>query len=598
MKKHLPQIIAYGAGAITLITISLYFSSVIYFLLNGWAVDRVYPWTIFSFLKYLQSPYVAYLAISLLAPIIIIAGLIAMFIFKHEDRDARWATRRDLKKAGLLKKTGMLLGETKDAYLTNDDPTHIFIIAPSRSGKGLGLVIPNLFTWSGSFICLDVKGENHRITSGYRHKLNHKVINFCPFDTSKKSHCFNPLDFVSTDPSRRITDLQVMATTIIELGEKSAPHFPAEARILFVGLALYVIDNDEVPSTIGSIYRLLGTEHNLGDLLAHIAQTVPNLDEASKQLFNSFAHKAEKEQSGIHSTLSVALQLWLNPVIDAVTSKSDFDLRDLRKIRHAIYLGVAINDLKTLAPLMRILFEQAINALTVYEPDLSKEPHKVMLLMDEIHTLGKMDVMTNAFTLLAGARVRLLGVVQNLGLLDTAYRSRDIRNTILANSAHIVFFATKDIETQKYISAICGERTVKSKSVSKGRGFTNEAAKVSITEKIVPLIRPHEVNTFGEDKQIILVEKHHPVKCKKINYREDKRFKDMLLPPAPTPDLVITKHSAPKYALPPKEEQTYPKKKKLGTNKTENQYKHGLKVSNDDRPRPTPPPDGDCSSFV
>ncbi len=587
---------AYGAAILAGLTISLYFSSALYFLLNGWDAEQAYPWSIFTYMKYLHAPYGAYLAISLIVPNLIVAAMAAMWFFKPEDRNARWATREDIKEAGLLKKEGLILGQTKKSYLINDDPTHAFIIAPSRSGKGVGLVIPNLLTWRGSFICLDVKGENHRITSGYRHSLNHKVINFCPFDPHKKSHCFNPLDFVSRDTSRRITDLQIMATTIIELGEKSAPHFPIEGRILFVGLALYVLDNDDYPSTIGSIYRLLGTEHNLGELLAHLAQIVPNLDEASKQLFNSFSHKAEKEQSGIQSTLSVALQLWLNPVIDAVTSKSDFDLRELRKRRHAIYLGVAINDLKTLAPLMRILFEQAINALTVYEPDLENEPHKVMLLMDELHTLGKMDVMTNAFTLLAGARVRLLGVVQNLGLLDTAYGSRDIRNTILANSAHIVYFATKDETTQKYVSALCGEKTVKSKSISKGRGFSGEAAKVSISEKVTPLIRTGEVNTFGKNKQIILVEKHHPVKCKKIDYRKGNDFTHMLMPPAPTPDLVITQHSAPKYDLPEKEESEYPKK--LGASKSKAQYKHGIKVSNDDGGQPKAPPNEDCSSFV
>jgi len=559
------KIIIWVIGSIIGIITSLYLSSVLYFLLNGWNADNALPWSIFNYLTFTQKPYGMYLAISFIAPNVLLAGMAAMLIFKPTDTNSRWATRHDLGKAGLLKKEGIILGKHQGQFMKNDDPTHSFVIAPTRSGKGVGIVIPNLLAWSDSFICLDVKGENHRITSGWRAHHDHKVINFCPFSKDKKSHCYNPLDYVSKDPNTRITDLQVMASSLISVSERADPHFPEEAQDLFVGLALYVMDNDEFPSTIGAIFRLLGTEDNLADILKHVALTHPELDEAAKQLFNSFANKAEKEKSGVKSTLGRALKLWRNPVIDAVTSKSDFSFHDLRKTCHAIYLGVSVNEMATLQPLMRLFFEQAITTLTAHEPDPTKEPRKVLILLDEFHILGNMPIMTKAFTLLAGFNVRLMGIVQNVGLLDEVY-NKQARETILSNCAHQIFFATNNAETQRYISNACGEHSKKSKSISKGRGFSTEKSRVSISEKIVPLIRTHEINTFGSDKEIILVEKSHPVKCKKIIYHKEKIFKKMLLPAAPTPDLIIEPQTAPKFNI-PAQEQKFEYKGKTARNK-------------------------------
>jgi len=197
--------------------------------------------------------------------------------------------------------------------------------------------------------------------------------------------------------------------------------------------------------------------------------------------------------------------------------------------------------------------------------------------------------MSKAFTLLAGFNVRLVGIIQNIGLLDEVY-SKYTRETILSNCAHQIFFASTNFETQKYISASCGEHTVKSKSISKGRGFARESARISISEKIAPLIRPHEVNTFGADKEVILVEKHYPVKCKKIVYYKDKIFKKRLLPPHPTPILHIKQQIVPKFDIPKAESfDKYKNKKKGKQQKTQTQKK----TSN-----PKKPPEEDLSPLI
>ncbi len=550
IKENPVTVAMWGLGIVIVMMISFYLSSITYFLLAGFDPDTATPFSIFRFIRITYDPYGMYLAISFIVPNIILTAMAAMLIFRPQSTDAHWANSSDIKKAKLNKKTGILLGKYKGNFLYDDDTTHAFVVAPSRSGKGLGLVIPNLLAWDGSFICLDVKGENHKFTSGYHTSLGKKVINFAPFSLDETSHCYNPLDYVSKNKNRRITDLQILAKLLITTENTREAHFPKEGRILFLGLALYIFDNEDYPNTIGAIYRLLGTSHNLGKIFKHILDTNPELDKTAIQLFNSFTNKAEKERSGIISTLSTSLELWANPVIDAVTSKSDFSFHELRTRRHCIYLGINIADMETLAPLMRIFFEQAITTLSMYEPDPKKEPHKILILLDEIHTLGNIRIITKAFTLLAGYRIRMIGVVQDLNILEETY-TRQICANILANCYHQVFFATKDTLTRKFISDSCGMKTVKSKSISKARGFSTEKARISITEKIVPLIREDEVNIkLSTDKQIILIDRNQPVLCKKINYRNEKCFKNDILPPAKTPPINIKLQESPTFDIP------------------------------------------------
>lgn len=542
--KFTPWIIA---GIIGLIT-SLYLSSVLYFLLNGWNADSARPWSIFTYITYIHYPYGLNLAIALITPPAILAGLAAFIIFKPEDPDSRWANRADLKAANLLSKHGIIFGKSGSNYLINDNDTHVFLGAPTGSGKGVGIVIPNLLAWQDTVICLDVKGENHKLTSGFRESLGHKIINFVPFAEDQCSHCYNPLDYVSSDPNKRITDLQIIATILVSSAAKSDPHFPEEARDLFVGMALYVLDHDDYPSTIGAVFRLLGTEDTLHSVLRYVAQTYPNLDEAAKQLFNSYANKAEKERSGIKSTLGRALMLWRNPAIDAVTSKSDFSIHELRQKRHAIYIGVKVGEMKTLSPLVRLFLEQVITIMSSHEPDPELEPRKILMVMDEFHVLGAMDIMATAFTLLRSFNIRILAIVQNIDAIDMVY-DKPTRNTILSNCAHQIFFATNNPETKKYISVACGEKKVESKSVSRATGFSTERGKVSVTEKYVPLIKEQQVHRLSKKQGIIITENSHPVKFKKIFYYKDKTFTSRLLPAAKTPPLNIQAQTAPKFDI-------------------------------------------------
>lgn len=468
---------------------------------------------------------------------------------KNQFGDANWATYSDIKKSGLLDKEGIIFGKSTGKYLMSNSSTHALLTAPTRSGKGAGVVIPTLLNWKGSVVCLDIKHENYKITSGFRKECGQKVFMWAPSNETGKSHCYNPLDYVSRDPWKQISDLQVLTRILVPDDNRGSSFWENEARAFFVGLAIYVIDNDDMPSTIGSINRLMGTEEDLGDVCKHIIKTYKKtLPAAMVKTLMNFANKAAKERSGVKSTLNSALTLWDNPAIDAVTAKSDFDIRDLRKEQISIYVGVTTGQIAALAPLIRIFFEQVITILSSKIPD-ADEPHQVLLLMDEFHMLGKMDVMMKAFTLVAGYNTRVMAIIQGLKFLDVTY-GRNERDGILSCCAHQIFYTANDLETARYVSESCGEKTIETTSTSQKKSMSYEPPTKNTSYRAKPLISKNEVRQLSTKEEIILVEASKPIKCQKIQYWKDKAFTSRLMDAPEIPSLAFKDETIPKFDIP------------------------------------------------
>lgn len=528
-----------------------YIASAIFYAWTGMNPDQVQPWSIWTHTNLLSDPALKNrFLISLGIPHALLTGIIISFTIKHEPEygDAHWASWQEINDAGLFSKDGLILGKYKGQYLISDSPTHALVIAPTRSGKGVGLVVPNLLNWSDSLICLDIKNENYKKTAGFRHKHGHEVFMWSPLDPKGHSHRYNPLDAVSGDPFQRVSDIQVIAKILIKDPHKSDPIWASEARALFVGLALYVLDNEEMPSTIGAINRLLGTEQDLGEVVRHIVQTHPELSDTIKKSLMSFANKAAKERSGVKSSLNQAINLWDNPVIDAATSQSDFSIADLRKKRMAIYVGVLTGQISTLSPLLRIFFEQVMTTLSMEEPK-KDEPYKVLMMLDEFHMLGEMSAMTSAFTLLGGYNCRVMAIVQGLKWLDDVY-GKDKRDGILSCCAHQVFFAANDLETANYVSNSCGEKTVKTTSTSRKSSMKYEPSSKSTSFRARPLISKEKVKQLPKHEEIIITEASVPVRARKIEYFRDKNFKDRIIPPPDIPKLRIINYGIPQFDIP------------------------------------------------
>ena len=453
--------------------------------------------------------------------------------------DARWLRPGELRKARLLDRRGLILGKQGRRWMHNDEAGHLLLAAPTRSGKGVGVVIPNLLAWPGAAIVLDIKHENYRLTAGYRHKeLGQEVFKWAPMD--KHSHRFNPLDFISAD-EERVSQIQMLSNILVR-SSSGDPMWASEARSLFVGLVLLVLDDPDVPSTLGQVYATLNSAMPLDEIAAAALERPDvTLHSSCVKALNGFRTKAPKEQSGVRSTLSSALNLWANPTIDAATAASDFDLRAFRRRPASVYVGVAQDQLDTLAPLLNLFFQQAVNLLGRREPGPA-EPHEVLFLIDEFPTLGKMETIQTALALLASYKVRITLIVQGLGQLEAIY-GKDTQ-ALLQNCRIQIFFASNDSTTTRYVSEQCGTITQRVRSRSQSQDWLHSTTSTSYTAQ--PLIRPEKVRTLRPRKMIVLKENTQPVLANKLRYFTDRTLKGRaeIAPPA-VPALVIQPASDP-----------------------------------------------------
>ena len=549
-----------GVSIILVACLASYMSSIVFFFLSKYPVGAALPWSVWTFLPYAGDPQIqSRLFVALGFPFLGAATLLIKIFNPTESPlgDARWATQNDIRKAGLNSSQGILLGKYKGRYLYSDTNTHVMCVAPTRSGKGIGVVIPNLLSWEDSVVCFDIKQENFEKTAGFRKSHGHEVFLWAPMSKDRKSHRFNPFNEISDDPITRISDLQRIATILIK---DSVSHdsnmWILEARSLFVGLSLYVLDNEDMPSTIGSVYRLLGTEQELGDIIRHIVKSHKELDPESIGMLMNFANKAAKERSGVKSSLSQALGLWKTPEIDAVTSTSDFSLKDLKKKRVAIYIGVATGDIPTVAPLLNLFFEQLMTTLTMKLPDAT-EPRKVLILLDEFHMLGRMETVANVFTLAGGYNCRVLAVVQGLGWIDDVY-GKQKRDGILSVCAHRIFFAANDLETARYVSEMCGEKTVESVSTTRNSSSRFGTSTKNTSMRTWPLITKDQVTRLPRKSEIILVEASFPIKCQKVTYNlgsDEKIFGSRIMRAPSIPTLHIDRYNIPRFDIPKNDNQ-------------------------------------------
>ena len=419
------------------------------------------------------------------------------------------------------------MGKKGGRYLINDEPLHTLVAAPTRSGKGVGVVIPNLLTWNGSVVVLDIKKENYTLTAGYR-AGHQKVHMWSPMD--ERSARYNPFDFVAKRGPNRITDLQKLAQILLPRPDHGETMWVNEAQSLFLGIALLVLDDSDMPSTLGQVYRILMADARLTKI-AEEALDNEALDPACHAALANYKNKAEKERSGVKSSLTSSLALWANPNIDAATSGSDFDLRQFRRKRSSVYVGVGQDQLLTIAPLLNMFFQQAVAELSKSLP-ATDEPHEVLFLIDEFPMLGAMPTLQKGLALLAGYKIRIVLITQGLGQLDEIY-GRQATEGILQNCAVQVFFASNDDTTTNYVSARLGSKTVRVRSQSQSQDWSYTTSTSYIAR---PLLLPEEVRRLDPKKALIFKETSRPVLAEKIRYYEDTQLMKLLFdaPEVPT----------------------------------------------------------------
>ena len=521
-------------GAIGVIAF-MWIWAVLFYVVSGIAFTTARPWTmIVTFLEFSNEGYIVRRA-NLTGLFLLGAAGIATFVYFRNRMnnplgDAKFAGESDIKKAGLRSTEGLVLGKFKGRYLMDNGQTHVLVSAPTGSGKGVGVVIPNLLNWNGSAVVLDIKGENYTLTSGFRKKHGQRIYVFSPF--SENSHRFNPFDTINPHPRQRFNDIQNIATIILPDNEKD-PTWSQQGRALFVAFALYLLDHPTEDCTIGNILRYLQTKDDTRDIAKAILESQgQNLDSSAQRTFSNFSQQEKRMSESVKVGLVGALSLWNSPSIDAATSYTDFDIMKLREQKTTIYVVVSLADLASLRPLLALFFEQVFAAQLRNEPG-KDDIYKVLFLMDEFESLGTMDGIVDKLPFVRSFNIRIMAIIQGLSQLDQRYTAAG-RDKVLQGSKHQIFFASNDQQTTNYVSETLGKKTIQ--TVSKSR--SKQGKTISKQSQARELMMPQEVRELSPDKLILITEGTSPIMANKIRYFKDPTLSERVkFEKAPVPAL-------------------------------------------------------------
>ncbi len=442
--------------------------------------------------------------------------------------DAHWATQSEIKKMGLRSKTGVLLGNYKNQFLVADGFQHILLFAPTGSGKGVGFVIPNLLFWEQSVIVHDIKLENYELTSGWRRKhLKQKVFLWNPASPDGISHCYNPMDWISTKPGQMVDDVQKICNFLLPEQE----FWQNEARALLTGVMLYLVCPDtDKPATLGEVVRTLRNDDVVYNLAVVLDTLGKKIHPVAYMNIASYLQKPDKERGSVTSTANSSLELWANPLIDTTTATSDFNLHEFKLTPHTCYVGLTPDNITRLKPLMSMFYQQCAAFFTAHMPR-PNEKFGVLMLMDEFPTLGKMEQFQAGIAYFRGYKVRLFLIIQDTEQLKGIYEESGM-NSFLSNSTYRITFAANNMETANLISQLLGNKTAQQMSYNKPKylDLNPGSRSLHVSDVQRALLLPQEVIQLPRDDQIILIESQPPIRAKKIFYFKDKLFKSRLLP--------------------------------------------------------------------
>lgn len=443
--------------------------------------------------------------------------------------DARFANERELKRHGFRSASGIIVGRKGGRFLKFGGTEHVLVEAPTRSGKGTGIVIPNLLTWQGSVVVLDVKRENFDASAGFREKYGQDVFLFNPTDREGRTARYNPLAYIDRgDPDDVIIELQKIATMLFLAPERGEAFWANGARTGFAGVGAWLAETRDEPLTMGAIYRHLTTSDARSFFKKELANPKLCLSTGCRTALSDFAGGSDNSFADIKKTITNVLGLWLNPLVDAATSASDFDLRSLRKRHISIYLGVSPDELDRIAPLYNLLFQQLID-LNVRElpSDATRVP--VLVILDEFARLGRASVIASAFSYVAGYGIRLLPVIQSRSQLRGVY-GEHVADEIVANCGVEVAFTPKELRVANELSDRIGyvgqESVTRSLTIN---GLLANRSK-SISEQRRALLLPQELMQFSTDRLILLRGGIPPIIGTKIFYYKSRFFKKRAFP--------------------------------------------------------------------
>lgn len=510
-------------------------------LLNAHTPWRKVPGALWALRAYpiVYQPFLIGFTIGLVLTAVVIVS--TLFTRQKLHGEARWARMGDVRKGKLLGRSGIVLGKFGGKVMRFGGPEHVLLEAPTRAGKGVGVIIPNLLDWPDSLVVLDIKQENYDNTAGYRLRvLGQRVVLFNPLDPKGNTARYNPLSYINrNDPVEVINELQKIGMMLFP-DPVSGDNFWAEsARTAFLGVAAYVAataddGGDALPFTMGEVYRQFAA----GDAAKRFPKIIAKREQAGKPLsggcvsaLRDFTTASPNTFTSIRQSVTAKINAWLNPYVDAATSESDFDLSEFRDKRISLYLGVSPDDLERVAPIYGLLFQQLIDRNVRELPKGDRHRVKVLVALDEFASLGKCSVLAHAFSYVAGYGLRLLPAFQSIEQIQGVYGDK-VAADIERNCAVRLVLRPAGLSDAKKISDQLGTYTFRARSRNiatwgGGGGSTSDS------DQRRPLLLPQEVEMLPENDLIVFRRGMYATYGRKVRYYAEKKLAARTRIPAP-----------------------------------------------------------------
>lgn len=493
--------------------------------------------------------------------LILIGIALGIFLKLQKDHSygtARWGTLEDLDLLNVLKSKytdGVVLGLAKGIFkkykIIDNSNTHIALIAPTRAGKGVGVIIPTLLNWRESSLTLDLKGENYVKTAGFRKKiLKHKVLRFAPHDENSCS--YNPLAQIRLKTKYEYVDAQIIADILTDPGEgESRNHWITQATALLVAIILHVCYEKAAEGEVASLGHVMDFFSDTSKpILARILDLMKFKHSQDPEFFNNLYDPAQnkgidpgthpivartaaeiinkdpKESSGIISSCITAITLYKDPIIRKNTTAVDFKINHLMNDKTPVDLYIIIEaaSISTLSPLIRILISQIIGILCPKMKDPDKTPHKykLLLMLDEFPAFGKIPLLEKALAYIAGYGMKAVVIAQGINQLRQAYGDK---NMILENCSTAVFYTPQatDKATAELISSLLGKRTLRTQNKS-FKALKLDSGNISENKIARELLTAEEVMRYSGKHNLIFFKEKPTYRGIKITYYNNPHF--------------------------------------------------------------------------
>ena len=479
-------------------------------------------------------------------------------------RSARFANAGDLASAGFFRSRTLLLGRFGGQSLSLDkkvvDPAtgmpewttrrrllggrylrapyfgHVFVSGPTRSGKGSSLIIPNALEFRGSMVILDIRGETFDHTAGWRSRFS-KVFKFAP--AQRFSHGYNPLDFIRTDPGFREMDIGNCASGIVASPGLKEEYWMKDAREMVAGVISYVLESRRVErKAISAVIDVLfGRIYVIDRIKAILASESADLSTFTIAKLNAVVNMGEKQFAGVYGEARMSMRAYTNEIVQRATDVSSFDLRRFRREPHTVYLDFRVSQIAVMTGIANVLLSQLINIMSDEQPKPGE--HKILLMLDEFTTLGKIEPLVAMMKVLAGNGVSVWTFVQSLTDVQAVY-GHEGRNSILDNSEAIVFLGGESPDILDYLEKQLGKKIVKRRSLRTNAAATGPGQSIEERETLEPLMSRDELRMLPRTKALILPRGGLPIMALRNYFFADAKFRQLAtprLPPAFVPDL-------------------------------------------------------------